>query len=261
MVVGWEDTVADTELLNMYCERNIAFTDGVIAEIPMAWPTRYVHKWSTIILLTWTFDILTDILHSPQLASGLSYWIYNAQKYDDITSTSVTQEYLETNSFSASCDLKLSTADREADDTTPIEVRNMFLPLILFVICALLAAMLQIIHERRSRTSKGKEKPSVLGRVSTLHLFTENKDARQKIKYDEDEFFPNPKILQQKHDEEEFFDAQDITGVKQSNGIGNVVSGKDGASTESAQEDEPKRASFRTEDSFLENRRLSLERS
>lgn len=52
MVVGWEDTVADTELLNMYCERNIAFTDGVIAEIPMAWPTRYVHKWSTIILLT-----------------------------------------------------------------------------------------------------------------------------------------------------------------------------------------------------------------
>ena len=26
MVVGWEDTVADTELLNMYCERNIAFT-------------------------------------------------------------------------------------------------------------------------------------------------------------------------------------------------------------------------------------------
>ena len=135
----------------------------------------------------------------------------------------MTQEYLETNGFSTSCDLKLSTADREADDTTPIEVRNMFLPLILFVICALLAAMLQIIHERRSRTSKGKEKPSVLGRVSTLHLFTEGKDPRRKStqKHDEDEFFPNPKILQQQHDEEEeLFDAENITGVTQSNGIG-----------------------------------------
>lgn len=180
----------------------------------------------------------------------------------------MTQEYLETNGLSASCDLKLSTANQEADDTTPIEVRNMFLPLILFVICALLAAMLQIIHERRSRTSKGEERPSVLGRVSTLHLFNEGKNPRRKTlletleqKYDEDEFSPNPKILQQQHDEEEFFDAQDLTGVKQSNGIGNVVSDKDGASTESAQEDEPKRDSFRTEDSFIENRRLSLEQS
>ena len=173
----------------------------------------------------------------------------------------MTQEYLETNGLSASCDLKLSTANQEADDTTPIEVRNMFLPLILFVICALLAAMLQIIHERRSRTSKGKEKPSVLGRLSTLHLFNEGKNPRRKSsqKHDEDEFFTNPKILQQQHDEEEFFDAQDLTGVKQSNGIGNVVSDK-GASTESAQ-DEPKRDSFRTEDSFIENRRLSLEQS
>ena len=175
----------------------------------------------------------------------------------------MTQEYLETNGFSASCDLKLSTADQEADDTTPIEVRNMFLPLILFVICALLAAMLQIIHERRSRASNGKETPSVLGRLSTLHLFNEGKNPRRKSsqKYDEDEFFTNPKILQQQHDEEEFLDAQDLTGVKQSNGICNVVSNKDGASTESAQEDERKRGSFRTEDSFSENRRLSLERS
>ena len=40
MIVGWEDTAADIDLLNMFCERNLAFTGAAIAEIPMAFPIR-----------------------------------------------------------------------------------------------------------------------------------------------------------------------------------------------------------------------------
>ena len=225
MVVGWEDTSADIALLNMYCDRNLAFTENVIAEIAMAWPIR------------------------TELASGMSYWIYNAQKYHDITPATVSQEYLEINGMATECDLKLSAADKESEDTTPIEVRNMFFPLIIFVSCALLAAVLQVIHERRrsSTTKNGSTKFSVLGRASTLNLFPKGKDPRRSI-------------LQQKYDEEEFFDAH--TGVKETNGISNDISDdREGSSTEESKQSEPKSVSFRKEDSFVENRRLSLERS
>ena len=226
MVVGWEDTSADVALLNMYCDRNLAFTENVIAEIPMAWPIR------------------------SELASGMSYWIYNAQKYHDITPATVSQEYLEINGMATECDLKLSAADKESDDTTPIEVRNMFLPLILFVSCALLAAVLQVIHERRrsSTTKNGFTKFSVLGRASTLHLFSQGKDPRRSI------------LQQRKYDEEEeFYDAH--TGVKESNGISNEVSDGKESLTEEIKSEPPKSVSFRKEDSFVENRRISLERS
>lgn len=240
MIVGWEDTASDIDLLNMFCERNLAFTGSAIAEIPMAFPIR------------------------SQLAPGFSYHLYNAQKYHDISSTTVAQDYLESNGMVTTCDLQMSATENEDSDTTPIVVRNMTLPLILFGACAIIAAVLQMIHERHVRhvtnrnSASGGHRSSALGRVSTLNLFRGRSfDEKQEKKDSFEENYNGiqsgiPQNQESDDDDRDFFDAQEIS--TEENCVRNTATDFPGVNLENGHSE--KKVTFDNS-----NRRLSLERS
>ena len=241
MIVGWEDTASDIDLLNMFCERNLAFTGSAIAEIPMAFPIR------------------------SQLAPGFSYHLYHAQRYHDISSTTVTQDYLKSNGMVTTCDLQMSATENEDSDTTPIVVRNMTLPLILFGACAIIAAVLQMIHERHVRhvtnrnSASGGHRSSALGRVSTLNLFRGRSFDEKQEKKDPFENYngihsgiPQNQESDDDDDDRDFFDAQEIS--TEENGFSNIATDFPGVNLENGHSE--KKVTFEKA-----NRRLSLERS
>ena len=198
-----------------------------------------------------------------QLAPGFSYHLYNAQKYHDISSTTVTQNYLESNGMVTTCDLQISAAENESSDTTPIETRNMILPLLLFGACAIIAAVLQMIHERQVKNTNrsGRSKASsALGRVSTLNLFrgrSFDEKHEKKDSFEENQNGIQSAISwnQESDDDAGFFDAQEI-GMEEI-GVNNVATDFPGVNMakESSSQSE-KKVTFDNS-----NRRLSLERS
>lgn len=78
----------------------------------------------------------------------------------------------------STCDVFFDPEDAyEVDDFTRISIKNMFLPLVAFAVCVLIAIILQVVHIMKTR--RGQE--SNLGRHSTLNLTTE---ARRPSKFD-----------------------------------------------------------------------------
>ena len=65
--------------------------------------------------------------------------------------------------------MKISGESLETNEYTKIEIKNMFLPLMFFASCAVLATLLQIVHHYYVK--KGKQ--SLVGRRSTLSLVAE----------------------------------------------------------------------------------------
>jgi len=68
-----------------------------------------------------------------------------------------------------SCDVHFSKVDTESSEYDQMSIRNMFLPVLFFGTCAVLALIMQIDHICKSK--RGKE--SLFGTRSTLNLFTD----------------------------------------------------------------------------------------
>jgi hypothetical protein len=145
MAVGWEDTSMDLGFRERICEMDLVFTDSLIIEIPIAFPVR------------------------PELASGFSYWMYQGERFHDLSIGSEQEKYAEDYGWE-NCNVKLSDEVNEpSDDYAEITVRMMFLPLMLFLGCSVLAVLMQVLHHRQSKDGR---QPSLVGRVSKLDVMS-----------------------------------------------------------------------------------------
>mmetsp|Transcript_12854 Transcript_12854/g.23301 ORF Transcript_12854/g.23301 Transcript_12854/m.23301 type:complete len:354 (-) Transcript_12854:683-1744(-) len=138
LAVGKGDVEVDTELTKSFCDAGLVLTDSLIVEVPVAFPIR------------------------PGLAKGLSYWMHLAKNDHGITFLDVQERFT-----SPICNLEFNSEDRqEADDYTPISVENLFFPFMVFVGFALLAAVLQLWHQRALK--KGTNARTLIGRRPSL---------------------------------------------------------------------------------------------
>lgn len=174
IAMGESDASANIELMDMFCDRELFFAPNIIIENLVAFPIR------------------------SNLASSLSYWIYEAEKYHGITVESMRQEYDEDNnrfprckvSFSAEdtdyvshyimlCRSKLSQRDVCSltypfanhlkfwqDDYAQIHPENFFFPVVFFLAGAVIAIIVQLYHQRTLKRGKKSSfgRPSILMR-------------------------------------------------------------------------------------------------
>jgi hypothetical protein len=161
LAVGVEDTILNVETLAKICENNLVYTDSVVTENPIAFPVK------------------------PELASALSYWMYLGGKIYGVTLDTIKEQYIEENGNPGACTVKLSDIDglEEVDDFTRVSPSNMFLPIMLFVFCAFVGIILQLVHERKRMMGK----TSSIGRKSTLAIF-ENVKKEDREKLDDDDW-------------------------------------------------------------------------
>jgi hypothetical protein len=144
MAVGWEDTSMDLAFREQICEMDLVFTDSLIIDIPIGFPVR------------------------PELMAGLSYWMYQGDRFHDLSIIGEQEKYAEDYGWE-SCNVKLSEGVNEpSDDYAKITVKMMFLPLMLFLSCLVLAVLMQVLHHRQS--NDGRE--SLVGRASTLNVMS-----------------------------------------------------------------------------------------
>ncbi|EJK76138.1 hypothetical protein THAOC_02116 [Thalassiosira oceanica] len=147
LAVGRENNMLSNKLMNQFCDEGLVFTDSVIVEAPIALPVR------------------------PEIASGLSYWIFRAEKYNGVSIANSAKKYVEMNG-SPKCEIELSNLGgiKEADDLTSLSPKNMVFPIIFFCAFALFAILLHVFDERNHKKT-GKH--TLAGRRSTLELFDE----------------------------------------------------------------------------------------
>ena len=144
LAIGREDTILNRDYLKRVCDLKLVYTDVVITENPVAFPI------------------------APQLASAFSYWMYTAEKEHKLSLEGVKQAFMKENDFKAECEVELSNLNTVSDDEFPqISPSNMFLPIIFFVVCAVIAAVLQLRHD--SERKKGHA--TTFGRMSTLEMY------------------------------------------------------------------------------------------
>mmetsp|Transcript_1544 Transcript_1544/g.3190 ORF Transcript_1544/g.3190 Transcript_1544/m.3190 type:complete len:753 (+) Transcript_1544:97-2355(+) len=145
LAVGREDTMIDLELLNLFCDEGLVYTNSLVMENPIAFPVR------------------------PDLASGLSYWILQGDKYHGVSLKNSVDRYTAENKFQPKCNVELSAQVSERNDYAQIMPTNMFFPIIFWLGFAITAAILQIVH--LWQVKKGRKSSALIGRVSTLNLF------------------------------------------------------------------------------------------
>ena len=145
LAIGWEDNTMDLSIREALCDNDLVFTDSLVIETPTAFPIN------------------------PDLASGFSYWMYQAEKKHGISITKMNEEYLEQVNKATSCPLKLSEQDGSGGEYDKITVQNFTLPLILYACAAGIAIVLQIYYTY----AKSRGKASLIGRTSQLNLATD----------------------------------------------------------------------------------------
>ncbi|KAL7540473.1 hypothetical protein ACHAXR_010132, partial [Thalassiosira sp. AJA248-18] len=154
MAVGYEDTSMDEVYLTKLCERNLVYTDSIIAEIPIAFPIR------------------------SKLASGFSYWMYEGERRHDVSLQIAKDAFPQ----DIDCRVHFSREDTEGSEYDEITVNNMFFPLMFFVSFAVLAVLLQLVHQHNVKQGRR----SLVGRRSTLDLFSGNDAPGRKRKSKKD---------------------------------------------------------------------------
>ena len=170
LAIGREDTIMDPDFISRVCDLKLVYTDNVITENPVAFPI------------------------APQLAAAFSYWMYTAEKNHGHSLESAKQAFINENNIRAECEVELTNLNmEEVDDFARVTTSNMILPIMTFVICACIAVVLQVIHER----SRKKGQPSTFGRKSTLDIFASMKNKRVNFKSDDsDDELVNPPAQQ-----------------------------------------------------------------
>ena len=147
LTFGREETGMNVNVLKRMCELDLVYTDILVHENPIAFPIK------------------------KELASSFSYWMYAAETLHDMDFKSKKQEFIDNNDINPQCEVELSQLNNgEADDFARVSPGNMFFPIMLFVACALIAAVLQVYHD--SITKKGRTID--LGRKSTLDIYLES---------------------------------------------------------------------------------------
>ena len=99
------------------------------------------------------------------------------------------------------CNTYFSQGDSETNDYAKISVKNMFLPIMFFVACTVLAVILQIIHLHQVKRGAG----SLVGRRSTLTLVTDSRGTNRKTSWDKRRSWLEKNDSDSKEDEEENF--------------------------------------------------------
>jgi hypothetical protein len=151
MAVGLEDVLMDLELSGIMCEMDLVFTNSLIIEIPIALPIR------------------------PELAPGFSYWLYRLERFSGLSIETEKEEYRVKYKWE-SCNVKLfSEVNEQSDDYAEITVRMMYLPLMLFLSCSVLAVLMQVLHQRRQ-----KDGCHLVGRASTFNAVSNMKIGKGK---------------------------------------------------------------------------------
>jgi hypothetical protein len=100
MAIGREDTLFDNALMERFCRRELVFTDSLILETPIAFPIK------------------------PELMSGMSYWILEAEKYHSISIENSKVKYTP----HLSCKVELAQ-EEDLGDYAQISVMNMIFPI------------------------------------------------------------------------------------------------------------------------------------
>jgi hypothetical protein len=150
MAVGWEDASMDLIFREQICEMDLVFTDSVIIEIPIAFPVR------------------------SDLASGFSYWMYQGERFRDLSVETVKETYVEEYGWE-SCNVEISGGVNELNhDYDKITVRMMFLPLMLFLSCSVLAVLMQVLHQRQRKDGRR----SLVGRTSALNVMSNKQEGK-----------------------------------------------------------------------------------
>ncbi len=144
LAIGIEDTIMDSEIVSRVCDLGLVYTDVLVTENPIAFPVR------------------------PQDTSAFSYWMYTAEKNHGVSLESTKQAFVKENKVKAKCEVELSNLNlEEGDDFAQVSPGNMFFPIIFFVVCASIAAVLQLRHD--SERKKGRT--TTIGRKSTLDMY------------------------------------------------------------------------------------------
>ncbi|KAL9181674.1 hypothetical protein ACHAXT_012017 [Thalassiosira profunda] len=198
MAVGKMDSLGDLNLMALFCDRKLVYTDSLVIENPVGFPIR------------------------SDLASGFSYWIYQGEKYSDVTVETLEEAYNLEYNREPRCNVLLSEQDAEEDEFAQIGVENckskavylaptirskmhltsvvtaVIFPTMFFVGCAVVAIILQLYHERMMKTHR-RGSGSLVGRSSTLNLYAgmshnplHSRDKKYDDKEDEEEGFPDP---------------------------------------------------------------------
>ena len=148
LAFGREDTAMNINILKRMCELDLVYTDVLVRENPIAFPIR------------------------KELASEFNHWMQYADTSHTIQIESVRQEFIEKNDIQPQCEVELSKLSKEAqeadNDFARVSPGNMFFPIMLFVGCALIAAVLQLIHDNERK----KGNTTTFGRKSTLDFYS-----------------------------------------------------------------------------------------
>jgi len=152
LAVSWEDTSMNLKFTEMICDRNLAFTESLIIEMPVAFPVR------------------------SELASGFSYWMIQAQRLHGLSIPIEKKRYLEESAWIGSCDVQLSAEVNESsDDYAAITSGMMLFPLIFFACCAVIALIMHMFHQYVIKQG-GK---SLMGRAEDLELTTKKRIGKK----------------------------------------------------------------------------------
>ena len=157
--------LANAQVENEFCTRNLVVTESVVVDYHIAFPTR------------------------PEIASGLSYWIGEGER-DGVTLDFFAKRHNDRHQNKPICDCTFASFD-ETNEYARISVSNVFLPVIFFLSCAVIAMVLQLHLQR----TKKNQKQHPLGRVSHFHhsKYT-NKDYSNDVTEDEGEAKSAPKL-------------------------------------------------------------------
>ena len=160
--MGKMDSLGDLNLMDMFCEEELMYTESLIIE-SLGFPIR------------------------ADLASGFSYWMFQAEKYHDVSVQSSEDAYWAESKRQPTCNVLLSEQEEdEAGEFAQIEPANLFLPIVFFLLCAVIAVILQLYYRWVSKREEKKasqrnllssKRASMMGRVSTLNLFASNRDV------------------------------------------------------------------------------------
>ena len=150
--MGKMDSLGDLNLMDMFCEEELMYTESLIIESPVGFPIR------------------------ADLASGFSYWMFQAEKYHGVSVQSSEDAYWAESKRQPTRNVLLS--EQEED--------KFALPIMFFLLCAVIAVILQLYHQWVSKREEKKasqrnllssKRASMMGRVSTLNLFASNRDV------------------------------------------------------------------------------------
>ncbi len=92
---------------------------------------------------------------------------------------SVKNAFIEKNDIKPQCEIQLSQLSNNSEELPQVSPSNMFLPIMAFVACALIAAAMEMYHESKRR----KGRTTNFGRKSTLDIYL-NSVVKQPVAQD-----------------------------------------------------------------------------